>query len=66
MFVTIAFRAKTIEKFERFLIKNKIMDKEDMEKIMRQVEKEVDEAHAFSHKSSYPKNRELTIHVFKE
>ncbi len=55
-----------IEKFERFLIKNNIMDKEDTEKIMTQVEREVHEAHAFSHKSPYPEKGELTKHVFKE
>ena len=55
-----------IEKFERFLIKNNIMDKEDIEKIMTQVEREVHKAHAFSHKSPYPEKGELTKHVFKE
>jgi len=55
-----------IKKFESYLIKNKIMDKEEIEKIQRQAEKEVLEAHDFAHKAPYPKKGEVTKHVFKE
>jgi len=55
-----------IDKFERFLIKNKIMNKEDMGKIWKQAEKEAHKTHAIAHSSPYPKKGELTKHVFKE
>lgn len=55
-----------INKFERFLIKNKIMNKEDMGKIWKQAEKEVHKAHTISRSSPYPKKGELTNYVFKE
>lgn len=55
-----------INKYERFLIKNKIMNKEDMGKIWKQAEKEAHKAHAFALNSPYPKKGELTKHVFKE
>lgn len=55
-----------IEKFERFLIKNKIMNKEDMGKIWKQAEKEVHKAHTIACSSPYPKKGELTNYVFKE
>jgi pyruvate dehydrogenase E1 component alpha subunit len=55
-----------INKYERFLIKNKIMNKEDMGKIWKQAEKEAHKAHVFALNSPYPKKGELTKHVFKE
>ena len=55
-----------IDKFERFLIKNKIMNKEDMGKIWKQAEKEVHKAHTIARSSPYPKKGELTNYVFKE
>jgi len=55
-----------INKFEWFLIKNKIMNKEDMGKIWKQAEKEVHKAHTIARSSPYPKKGELTNYVFKE
>jgi pyruvate dehydrogenase E1 component alpha subunit len=55
-----------INKFERFLIKNKIMNKEDMGKIWEQAEKEAHKAHAIARSSPYPKKGELTKYVFKK
>lgn len=59
-------RRDPIKKFEGFLIKNKLMNKEDLQKIKKLAENEVREAYAFAHKSPYPNKRELTKHVFKE
>lgn len=55
-----------IRRFESFLIKKKIFRKETLEKIDRQVEKEVEEAHQSAKESPYPNSNELTKYVFKE
>jgi pyruvate dehydrogenase E1 component alpha subunit len=55
-----------LKKLERYIIKNKIIKKEDLKKIRHQAEKEVKEAYVFAHKSRYPKQGELTSYVFKE
>lgn len=55
-----------IQRFERYLVQNKIMDKEYMEKMRKRVEKKVEEAHVFARKAPNPKKRELTKHVFTE
>jgi len=59
-------RKDPIIKFERFLSKNTIINREDMEKIWKQAEKEVRDALLSAHNSPYPKKGELTKHVFKE
>jgi TPP-dependent pyruvate/acetoin dehydrogenase alpha subunit len=51
--------------FERFLLINDTLQKEDIEETRRQVEKEVEEAHLFAKKSPYPKESELAKYVFK-
>jgi pyruvate dehydrogenase E1 component alpha subunit len=55
-----------IRRFGRFLIKNKIFRKETLERIDREVEEEVKEAHQFAKESAYPNSNELTKYVFKE
>jgi len=62
-----AWRKKDpIRRFEAFLIKNKIFRKEILDRIDREVEKEVEEAHQFAKMSAYPNPNELTKYVFKE
>jgi len=55
-----------VKKFERFLVKNKILSKTDMKNIKKQAEKEVQKAHAFALKSPYPKKGEVTKYVFNQ
>lgn len=55
-----------IKKFEKFLIKNKILNKENLEKIKHQAEEEVRNAFVFAKNSPYPNKGELTKYVFKE
>lgn len=55
-----------IKRFERFLIKNKILNKENLQEINQQIMKEVSEAHDFAKKSPHPEKGELTRYVFKE
>lgn len=52
--------------FENFLLKNRILQKDDVIKIKKEVEKEVENAYIFAKRSSYPKESELTKYVFKE
>jgi len=55
-----------IRRFEAFLIKNRILKKEDLKKINQEVEAEVKEAHRYAKMSPYPNPDELTKYVFKE
>ena len=59
-------RRDPIRKFEIFLIKNRILDKEDLERINRESDEEVKEAHRFAKTSPYPNPKELVKYVFKE
>jgi pyruvate dehydrogenase E1 component alpha subunit len=59
-------RKDPIRNFEKLLLKNNIFKKEDIERIEKEVKKEVEEAHAFAKKSPYPKKSELTKYVFKQ
>jgi pyruvate dehydrogenase E1 component alpha subunit len=62
-----AWRKKDpIKRFEAFLIKKKIFRQQTLERIDREVEEEVKEAHEFAKRSPYPKANELTKYVFKE
>lgn len=54
-----------IKKFERFLIKNKILNKEDLKAINQIAQTEINDAHDFARKSPYPDKGELTKYVFK-
>jgi len=55
-----------IRRFQAFLIKNRIIRRETLERIDREVEEEVKEAHEFAKESPYPNPNELTKYVFKE
>lgn len=55
-----------IKKFEKYLIKNKILDTIELTSLHKSVQKEVDRAHEFAKASSYPKESELVNYVFKE
>jgi TPP-dependent pyruvate/acetoin dehydrogenase alpha subunit len=62
-----AWRKKDpIRRLESFLIKNKIFRKEILDRIDREVEEEVKEAHEYAKTSPYPNPNELTKYVFKE
>jgi pyruvate dehydrogenase E1 component alpha subunit len=54
-----------VKKFETFLIKNRILGKVDLERISKEAEKEVGEAHGYAKESSYPNPKELTNYVFR-
>jgi acetoin:2,6-dichlorophenolindophenol oxidoreductase subunit alpha len=55
-----------VTRFEQFLLKNKILTKEEVNKINEQIEKEVSEAHTFAKNSPYPAKSDLNKYVFKE
>jgi len=55
-----------IKKFENFLIKNRMLKKENLEKINEEARNEVEDALAFAKESPYPKESELGKYVFKE
>ena len=55
-----------LKKLERYIIKNKIIKKENLLEIRHHAENEVKEAYDFAHKSPYPKIGALTSYVFKE
>jgi pyruvate dehydrogenase E1 component alpha subunit len=55
-----------IKKFERFLIKNKILNKENLHVINQIAEKEISNAYDFARNSSYPDKGEVTKYVFKK
>lgn len=54
-----------IKKFERFLLKNKIMTQDDLARVKKETEQEVYEAHAFARESNLPKKEELHHYVFE-
>jgi TPP-dependent pyruvate/acetoin dehydrogenase alpha subunit len=47
-------------------LKNKVISKEDIEKIRKNIEKEVIEAHLVAINSPYPKKEEVMKYVFKD
>lgn len=59
-------RKDPIKHFKKFLLKHSILKQEDIEKIEREAEKEVEEANTFAKKSPHPKKSELTKYVFKQ
>ena len=62
-----AWRKKDpIKRFKRYLMKNQIFSKEELEKINESIQKEIDEAHEFAKQSPYPTPEELGKYVFKE
>jgi len=62
-----AWRKKDpIKRFKRYLMKNQIFSKEELEKINESIQKEIDEAHEFAKQSPYPTPEEVGKYVFKE
>ena len=59
-------RKDPIRKFETFLIKNRILGKEDLERINRETDEEVKDAYRYAKRSPYPNPEELVKYVFKE
>lgn len=54
-----------IKRFERFLRRNNVLAKGEMDTIKRATKEEVADAHIFAQNSSYPKDGELTAYVYK-
>jgi pyruvate dehydrogenase E1 component alpha subunit len=54
-----------IKKFERFLIKNKILNEQNLQVINQIAENEISDAYNFARNSPYPDKGEVTKHVFK-
>jgi len=55
-----------LKKFEKYIIKNKIIAEQELKSIKKEIEKEVITAHNFAKNSPYPKKSELTKYVFKK
>lgn len=55
-----------IKRFENYLLKNKILCIRENEKIKKEVEREVVNAHNFAKNSPYPSPKELKKYVFNE
>ena len=54
-----------VKKFEKVLIKNKILTVDDINVIKQEVEKEVDAAYVFANNSPYPETNQLMEYVYK-
>ena len=54
-----------VKKFEKVLIKNKILTVDDIKDIKQEVEKEVDAAYVFANNSPYPETNQLMEYVYK-
>jgi len=59
-------RKDPIKNFEKFLMKNKILGKKDLERINQETGEEVKEAHSYAKMSPHPSPKELGKYVFKE
>ncbi len=59
------FRKDPIKRFKNYLLKNKLADEVALDKIRREVQKEVDAAHIFANNSPMPDRKELTRDVFR-
>ncbi|MBM2832910.1 MAG: dh protein [Candidatus Brocadiaceae bacterium] len=55
-----------IKRFEKFLLKNKVLQKDELQIISKETSAEVRDAFLFAQKSPYPEIGELTKYVFKE
>ncbi len=51
--------------FEKYLVKNNVLRKKEIDKILHEVEKEVEQAHLFTKNSPYPKEEDLELYVFR-
>jgi len=54
-----------IKKLERHILKNKFASRKELEEIQSQAEKEVLDAHSFARNSPFPREEELSLHVYK-
>jgi len=54
-----------IKKLERHILKNKISSRKELAEIHAQAEREVLDAHSFARNSSFPREEELSLHVYK-
>ena len=54
-----------IKKLERHILKNKIASRKELAEIHAQAEKEVLDAHGFARNSSFPREEELSMYVYK-
>jgi len=55
-----------IKNFERYLLRDKIFKRENLEATKKEIKREVNEAHIFAKESPYPQKGELRKYVFKE
>jgi pyruvate dehydrogenase E1 component alpha subunit len=51
--------------FEKYLLEKNILPKSDIERIRKQISKEIEEVHSFANNSPYPKKTEIEKYVFK-
>jgi TPP-dependent pyruvate/acetoin dehydrogenase alpha subunit len=58
-------RKDSIKRFERYLLRNKILSKEDIKRISEEVKTEVNNAHRFAKSSPDPKAKDVGKYVFK-
>jgi len=58
-------RKDPILKFEGYLLRNKVLNKEDIKSISKEVEKEVSDAHSFAKSSPDPKVKDIGRYVFR-
>jgi pyruvate dehydrogenase E1 component alpha subunit len=54
-----------IRRFEKYLIKNNILNKEALQGIKEEIDEEVESAYIFAQRSPWPKKEDLAKYVFK-
>ena len=54
-----------LRRFEKFLLKEHLITRKELDRIYFDVESEVGQAHEFAHNSPYPEKSELNSYVFK-
>lgn len=59
-------RNDPIRNLESYIARNKILSREEQDKILKRVGKEIQNAHAFSQKSRFPDPKTLSDYVFKK
>ena len=55
-----------IKKFKSYLIDHQLIDRQELDEIRMEAEREVADAHVFAKNSPDPNESELTKYVFKE
>ncbi len=55
-----------VQRFEDFLLKNKVCDEKKISSIQKRLEREIQQAHSFALESPHPNKGELKSYVFKE